>query len=138
MDSRPGSSDEERQLSKLEVGPSKGPGAPPPWLYVVVRKNMSGGALLAQVAHAASEAGSWFGANANGLPLPNTTRACILGATKEQLAELAAALSLSRVPDVVAIEENEGPLAGVITAIGFVTERRDEVRPLLAHLKPMP
>lgn len=90
---------------------------------------MTGGALLAQVVHAAGESASlrmW--------PLPNDTRAVVLSATKEQLATLRTALEDNCVSHA-AILETDGPMAGVITAIGIVVSNREALKPWLGELK---
>ena len=107
------------------------------WLYLVVRKEMTGGALLAQVSHASSEAGSQWTIE-RGHEIPRDTRACILGATKEELAKLRFDLTAAGV-SYCAIEESDGPLAGVVTALGLVTDDREALRAavqLLATLRP--
>ena len=122
---RPGSSVPEQRLIKpKEVGSNPTRGST--WHYVIVRKEMTGGALLAQAVHAAGESVR--------TPLPPDTRAVVLVATKSELALLKLAL-INAFVDHTSITENEGPLEGVITAIGLVTTDRDSVRPLLSHLK---
>lgn len=151
--------------------------APPPaeasaYHYIVIRKDLSGGAALAQVAHAAGESASLHSllkVTSVSLPvteprpisfggergfflerppvdadpmalfekyqLPGDTRAVILGATKEQMAELIDGLSHANVPHKTIIE-TDGPLAGMITSLGLVTENRAALKPLLGNLKP--
>lgn len=137
--------------------------------YIVIRKELSGGAALAQVAHAAGESASLHSLlkvaaaapSADARPLsfgghegffvksvtsdpmaifekhqlPGDARAVILGATKDQMAELLDGLTRSNVPHK-AIIETDGPLAGMITAVGLVTENRAAVKPILGELKP--
>lgn len=117
---------------------------------MLVRKELSGGALLAQVAHAASEAASeWSLArrtdrSLGSLPLeaddhlPTDTRACILSATKEELSIALYDLGAAEVAHR-AILETDGVLTGVVTAIGVITTDRAELKakvPLLARLRP--
>lgn len=141
------------------------------WQYLVLRKDLAGGAAVTQAAHAARESGAMhlsrmfaaaklelpgqalsFGdkvgtfvaSDANlGLVLPRfpeSLRVATLGATKAQLAELAAALEAKGVP-FYAMTDTDGELAGSTTALGFVTEDRDALRfevPMLAGLKTFP
>jgi hypothetical protein len=154
--------------------------APPPpaeasaYHYIVIRKELSGGAALAHVAHASGESAAVhsllkaaavlveafrnarpisFGelegiliseelrAHADPMALfekcqlPGDTRAVILGATKDQMAELLDGLDRAHVPHK-AIIETDGPLAGMITSVGLVTENRAALKPLLGELKP--
>lgn len=154
MNERPGSSGG-KSVAPAEQSGAKAGGSNPPqgsgvWLYVLVRKEMTGGTLLAQVAHASSEAASeWSLARRNArsmgsLPLdavdhlPADTRACILGATKEELAMALYDLGAAEVPHI-AITETDGPLTGVVTAIGLVTVDRADLRaqvPMLSNLRP--
>lgn len=99
------------------------------YLYAVVRKDLSGGSLLAQFGHAVTEC-----LRAEDLPLPIDTRIVVLAATKEQMAALKLGLHAAEVPHK-AILETDGPLTGVITAIGLVTANRDALKPLLGELK---
>jgi hypothetical protein len=130
-DSRPDSSvsHEERPVSNREAAGSTPARGSNSWLYVVVRKELSGGALLAQVAHAAREASAG--------PAPADERACILSATKEQLVELVADLLVADIPHR-AIVETDGPLTGSTTAIGLVTVERDRLKQLtrIGELRP--
>lgn len=103
------------------------------WLYVVVRRELTGGALLAQVAHAASEAAAAWGAT-EGRPLPTDTRAGVLVATKAELEATREALDARALPHA-RIDETDGPLAGSTTAVGLVTFDRDSLRPILGALR---
>lgn len=139
--SRPGSSvTEQRNSNPEEAGsnPARGSNS---WVYVVLRKELTGGAAISQAVHAAREASR--------SQAPTDERACVLVATKEQLAEIWSSLEAARfidhhhsgsdaAPSFSRIVETDGPLAGSITAIGVVTRCRDDLRvrvPLLANLK---
>jgi hypothetical protein len=95
---------------------------------------MTGGALLAQVSHAASEAASQWTIE-RGVEIPSDTRACVLSATKEELAKARFDLTAGDV-SYRPILETDGPLAGVVTAIGLVVDDREAVKPALGGLKP--
>lgn len=136
-DERPESSEQiERRLTKPEAGGLNPPRGFPSatWLYVIVRKEMTGGALLAQVAHASSEAASQYTYDSN-RELPCDTRACILGATKDELAKVRFDLEAAEVPHRT-ILETDGPLKGCTTALGVVTDDRETLRPMLGTLRP--
>jgi hypothetical protein len=125
-ESFPGSSVEERPAGN---GGEAGGSTPPrgaTYQYIVVRKELSGGALLAQVAHAAGESVQ--------TPLPIDTRVVVLQATKGELSLLTADLMAGGV-EHKAILETDGPLAGSITAVGLVTTDREKLRPILRDLK---
>lgn len=135
----------------------------PPFHYVIIRKELSGGAALAQVGHAAGESAALHALSkvkVEGEPLsfgnqvvtvidpakfdplrhqlPNDTRLAVLGATKEQLATLLDELLREGVQHK-AITETDGSLAGMVTSIGLVTDDRDALKkclPALAELKP--
>lgn len=113
-------------VSNPEAGRSSRPRGST-YQYIIVRKEFSGGALLAQVAHAAGESVIE--------PLPDDVRVVVLVATKEQMASVRDALSAAGVPHKP-ILETDGPLEGVLTAIGLVTTNRDELRPILGELRP--
>lgn len=102
--------------------------------YIVVRKELSGGALLAQVAHAAGESADKCAG------LDSMTRVVVLGATKDELVQLAAQLEKQTITSAFArILETDGPLAGSVTAVGVVTSMREELKlqvPILDALKP--
>lgn len=126
---RPGSSDAEHLLSKQGVAASQtAPGST--YIYAVVRKEMTGGALLAQYGHAITEC-----LRPEDLPLPEDTRIVVLGATGPQLAGVAMLLAKDGVHHRV-IAETEGVLEGVITAIGLVTRDRESLKPILGELRP--
>jgi hypothetical protein len=99
-------------------------------LYAVVRKELTGGAMLAQFGHAVTEC-----LGPQDVPLPADTRIVVLAATKEQLDGIAKLLEKDAVPHK-AILETDGPLAGVITAIGLVTREREKLKPILGELRP--
>jgi len=104
----------------------------------VVRRELSGGALLAMVAHAAGESVPVFG------KLPTDTRVVVLVASKEQIAEIVHVMAtMTTSSEVVAgysaILETDGPLTGSFPAVGITTPNREKLRqllPLLAELKP--
>lgn len=130
-----------------------------PFHYVIIRKELSGGAALAQVGHAAGESASVWSLSkvkATGelisygnkvalelkLPwdplqhqLPGDLRLAVLGATKEQLAEVVEALEGAGIPHR-AIVETDGPLAGMVTSVGLVVDDKDSVAHILGELKP--
>lgn len=160
-DSRPPSSEKERPVLNREVpGSSPGEGsnltevpareslggaallksdaqAVSPVLkhYIVVRRELTGGALLAQVVHAAGESACAVGVNTGRL-LPGDTRAVVLVATKAQLEELDRnTLNRSDVQTFV-IKETDGPLAGSTTAIGFFSDDPSQAKALVGHLRP--
>lgn len=129
MTSSPASSEqEERPVLNREVSGST-PERGSTYLYAVVRKEMTGGALLAQLGHAVTEC-----LHPADLPLPKDTRIVVLAGTKEQMADLKLALHAAQVPHA-AVLETDGPLTGVITAIGLVTTNREALRPILGGLK---
>jgi hypothetical protein len=104
------------------------------WHYLIVRKELSGGPLLAQLAHAAGYSAAQLGA-----PLPERTRVCVLSATKEQFGEIYGRLSLRS--DLVgktlyAMYETEGQLSGSYTAMGFLTSDKQSIIEVIGHLKP--
>lgn len=125
-DSFPGSSVAERPAGNGGEVAGSTPARGATYQYIVVRKELSGGALLAQVAHAAGESVT--------KPLPADTRVVVLQATKGELSLLTADLMAGSFPHK-AILETDGPLAGSITAVGIVTEDRDRLRPLVRDLK---
>lgn len=91
---------------------------------------MAAGTLLSQFGHAITEC-----LVPQDLPLPLDTRIVVLGATKEQLAGVAMLLLKDGIPHRCVVE-SEGPLEGVITAIGLVTRDRDRLKPILGELRP--
>ena len=132
----PGSSESEEHLLFKEekaAGSNPAPGSNV-WLYILIRKELTGGALLAQVAHAASEAASQYTIE-RGHELPSDTRACVLGCTKEELAKARYDLTADSV-SYRAIEETDGALAGVVTAVGLVTLDKAALAPALGGLRP--
>ena len=144
-----------------------------PFHYVIIRKELTGGAALAQVGHAAGESAAlwslsqfrdatasppprrisfgpeegFFTPAGTELPLgcdpldhqlPVDTRLAVLGATKEQLAQLLDGLLRENVQHS-AIVETDGPLQGMVTAIGLVAEDKAALAklvPALAELRP--
>lgn len=97
-------------------------------LYVVVRQELSGGALLAHVGHAAREA--------RGPSPTEDERIVILSATKAQLDTACYELSRLEIP-FKACEETDGPMAGSTPSVGFAIEDADKGRlpPAVATLK---
>lgn len=126
----PGSSVESATLSDGAGGPGATPGPGATYLYAVVRKEMTGGALLSQFGHAITEC-----LRPEDLPLPEDTRIVVLAATKEQFAKALIELSVAGVPHR-AINEVDGVLAGVTTAVGLLTRDREKLKPILGELKP--
>ena len=140
--SRPDSSvPEQRNSNPEEAGSNPARGSTyERWHYIIVRRELTGGALLAQVAHAAGESAAKWAAS-TGADLPTDTRACVLVATKEQMAGIPEAVEvLERETDrtfrVAVITETDGPLTGSTTAIGIFTDGRDFLKPVLGHLRP--
>ena len=155
----PGSSEKERPVSNGEVGGSSPPrgsaqhdetqdaaAAPKQsagataaavasgtWHYVVVRRELAGGALLAQVLHASADSVKLH--LERGLPYPHDTRGVVLVATKEQLARLGEQLAHAECFFHV-VTETDGPLAGSTTAIAFITSDRVSTSPFTKHLRP--
>lgn len=132
----PGSSAVERPDHR-EAGGAAPPRGSSTFHYVIVRRELSGGALIAQAVHAAGESASHF-TQRTGLPLPDTTRAVILVASKDELARLKFDLEAID-EDFTAIVETDGPLAGSTTALGLVTQDRETLKagvPVLAQLRP--
>lgn len=133
MNSRPPSSEKERPVFNREVpGSSPGEGSNF-WHYVVVRRELTGGALLAQVLHASADSLKMH--LELGGSYPQDARGVVLVATKEQLADLGSALvGLGQHFHVVT--ETDGPLAGSTTALALITSNRDALKPALSHLRP--
>jgi hypothetical protein len=128
-DSGPGSSVSEQPVLNGKAAGST-PARGSTYLYAVVRKELVGGALLAQLGHAVTEC-----LRPEDLPLPSDTRIVVLGATKEQLSEKRQALLNAGVHHT-AILETDGVLAGVVTAIGLLTTDRDALKPVFGELRP--
>jgi hypothetical protein len=105
------------------------PAGPVTYLYAIMRKDLSGGPLLAQLGHALTEC-----LGKDDVPLPLDTRIVVLEATKEQLAGVAMLLSKDGIPHR-AVLESDCPLEGVITGIGLVTRERERLRPILGELR---
>ena len=102
--------------------------------YIIVRRELSGGALLAQVTHAAGESASkWCFLTSR--VLPETTRAAVLVASKEELEHVLAGLAPSLIIHQ-RIDEVDGPLKGSTTAVGFIAAKTEFVKGLVADLKP--
>ncbi len=106
----------------------------PLYHYVVCRSDLSGGTLLAQVIHAAGESGAGVGANTGAL-LKDDVRAVALQATREQLETLVQSTLHRSDIQLFCIRETEGPLAGVLTAVGCLLPR-EAGKKLLGHLRP--
>lgn len=149
MSSSPGSSGshEERPVFDREAAGST-PARGSTWHYIVIRKELAGGAALAQVAHAAGESASmWTALRAaacarrsgacDGLEhqLPPDTRLVVLGATKEQMQRVLDGFLRENVQHKT-IVETDGPLAGMVTALGVVTEDREALKPHVGELRP--
>lgn len=162
-DSSAGSSEERPVLNREAAGSTPARGST--WHYIVVRKELAGGAALAQVAHAAGESAalwalsraaqavfevrpvehgqSWsvivrtdtIGRRLDEHRLPDDTRLVVLGATKEQMTRLLDDLLRENVPHK-GIVETDGPLTGMVTALGLVTTDRELLRPFLGELRP--
>jgi hypothetical protein len=99
-----------------------------PWIYVVVRKDLRSDAAIVQAIHAATEC-----LEKDDVPVASDTRGAYLGATK---AELAAVLTLLAKDEVKhrAIVEPDGPLKGMLTAVGFVVAEKARVESIVGHL----
>lgn len=132
----------------------------PPFHYVIIRKELSGGDALAQVAHAAGESAALhvlskvklagepmsFGNQVVTVihafdPLVHQlhpeTRLAVLGATKAELASVLEELLRENVQHK-AITETDGSLAGMVTAIGVITDDKAALAklvPAIAGLK---
>lgn len=133
-DSRPDSSEKEHPVFNGEVA-GLSPARGSTFHYAIMRKELSGGALLAQVFHAGADSVKKH--LEGGGEYPHDTRAVILVATKEQLAEVVERLRSS--PEEfthLVVQETDGPLAGSITAVSVITEDRDALKPILGHLRP--
>ncbi len=96
--------------------------------YCIVRKELTGGALLAHVFHAGREA--------NGPPASEDERVCILVASKAEMEALAAELTARGVPFKACVE-TDGPMAGSTPSIGFSFLAADKpaFKPVLGHLQ---
>lgn len=137
-ESRPPSSVEKRPVSNREVPgstPGEGSTFSGVWHYVIVRRELTGGALLAQVVHAAGESAASFGVN-SGRCMPPDARAVVLVATKEQMQAIIDETEYRSDIRPWVITETDGPLAGSTTAIGFVTDNREKWKPIVGHLRP--
>jgi hypothetical protein len=97
------------------------------WLYVLVRKELSGGALLAHVAHAAREA--------LGPEPTEDERAVVLMATKAEIEKVIKDLETAKIPYKACIEV-EGVLAGTTPSLGLAVADRTVLKDILGHLKP--
>lgn len=103
------------------------------WHYVIVRRELTGGALLAQTLHASADSLKKH-IDAGG-QYPDDARGVVLVATKEQMHVAANALVDADVP-FHRVLETDGPLAGSITALALITTDRDSLKPHLGHLRP--
>jgi hypothetical protein len=99
----------------------------------VVRRELTGGALLAQLLHASADSLKLH--LERGGPYPQDTRGVVLVASKEQLAELGAGL-VAADQFFHVVTETDGPLAGSTTAIALITTDREALKPLLGQLRP--
>jgi hypothetical protein len=102
--------------------------------YIIVRRELSGGALLAQVTHAAGESASKWSLSTTH-SLADTTRAAVLVASKEELESVLTKLAASLIIHQ-RIDETDGPLKGSTTSVGFIAPKSEFVKALVAGLKP--
>lgn len=101
-------------------------------LYAVVRKDFNAATFVVQFGHAITDC-----LQAEDVPLPKDVRMVLLGASKDEMAKVRFDLEEAEIHHAAVIE-TDGPLAGVLTAIGLFARDRDELRakvPLLATLK---
>jgi hypothetical protein len=129
-DSSAGRSEECPVLNREAAGSTPARGST--YLYAVVRKDFNAATFVVQYGHAITEC-----LRPNDVPLPGDTRSVLLGASKEEMAQVVAALVAAGVHHSV-IVETDGPLKGVTTAIGLLTRDRDALKaavPLLGDLK---
>lgn len=126
------------ETSGEDAGSSPAPRAIPSGVrhYVVLRKELSGGARDAQNLHTSADSAVKH-VRAGG-SYPPDTRGIVLAATKEQLSTLATALDAGGLV-FHKTEETDGPLAGSITGLGVIVESeqaRVDLAKHLGHLKP--
>ena len=116
----------ERTLLKGEdAGSNPAPGATT-YLYVIVRRELTGGALLAHVGHAAREAPG---------PRPSEDeRICVLVATKAEMADACQRLDAAGIPYKACVE-TDGPMAGSTPSVGLAGADRVRIKEALGHLK---
>ena len=100
-----------------------------------MRRELAGGALLAQVVHAAGESAAAFGVN-TGEHLPSDTRAVVLVATKAQLEDLDSSTKNRSDVQIFFMRETDGPLAGSLTAAAFFSTGPEKAKALVGHLRP--
>lgn len=107
--------------------------------YVVVRRDLQVGVLLAMVAHAAGESfyklasHTWTTpwGSAPTIVQPDETIAVVLGARNEgRLVKLEAALMAAAITHA-AIRETEGPCAGQLMAIGLMPGPKEALSPFV-------
>jgi hypothetical protein len=96
--------------------------------YCIVRKELSGGALLAHVFHAGREA--------KGPTASEDERICVLIATKDEMAWLSTKLQMAGIPFKACVE-TDGPMAGSTPSIGFSLLLKDKptLKPVLGNLQ---
>lgn len=130
----PGSSESVEHPVLYREAPGSNPGPGSTCHYVVVRKELRADHQVAHIAHAAGESASLWtvnqalacgarGAACNGQEhlLPADTTAVVLEATKAQLRQLLDVLLRENVPHKP-IVETTGQIAGMLTAVGVVTQ----------------
>lgn len=123
-----GSSKVERQLIPEDVGSNPTSRASSnTWLYVLVRQELTGGALLAHVGHAAREA--------LGPPPTEDEHIVVLSCTKAQMEEVRGKLEESKIAYKACVE-SKGVLAGTTPSLGLAVADREVLRPILGHLRP--
>ena len=101
--------------------------------YILIRRDISTGAACAQIVHAAGESAAGFL-----WMLPPRTIAVVLGVRDEkELRRYHKKLVKAEIP-IFPIIENEGFLAGQMTAIGIVPiHDREKVRSVVKKLMPL-
>lgn len=98
-----------------------------------MRRELSGGALLAQVLHASADSLKLH--LERGGAYPQDARGVVLVATKEQIAQVGEGLVQAGQPFHV-VTETDGPLAGSTTALALITENREALVSVLGGLRP--
>lgn len=101
--------------------------------YIIVRRDMPTGAACAQITHAAGESACycmWY--------LPKDTIAVVLGVRDEKQLKYYAKRLVKAKIEHIQVNENAGPLAGQMTAVGVVpTRNREAVFKVLKKLNPL-